>query len=49
MDHNELRARIRQLIASGDLPTISPLASGTLSALAGIRRVIIGRSLPDPW
>src|SRR5215468_7934978 len=49
MNHGELRARIRQLIASGDLPAVPPLASGTLSAPAGIRRVIIGRSLPDPW
>jgi hypothetical protein len=48
MDHDGLRARIRQLIASGDLPTISPLASGTLSAPAGIRRISIERSLPDP-
>ena len=48
MDHNGLRSRIRQLIASGDLPTISPLASGTLSAPAGIRRISIERSLPDP-
>ena len=48
MDHHELRARIRRLIASGDLPTISPLASGTLSTPAGIRRISIDRSLPDP-
>lgn len=48
VDHHELRARIRHLIGSGDLPTISPLASGTLSAPAGIRRISIERSLPDP-
>ena len=48
MNHDELRARIRQLIASGDLPTVPSLASGTLAAPAGIRRIIIGRSLPDP-
>src|SRR5262249_23917225 len=48
VDHPELRARIRHLIASGDLPTISPLASGTLSAPPGIRRISIERSLPEP-
>ena len=47
VDHHELRARIRHLLASGDLPTISPLASGTLSAPAGIRRISIERPLPD--
>jgi hypothetical protein len=46
MNHDELRARIRQLIASGDLPTVSSLASGTLAAPAGIRGIVIGRSLP---
>ena len=48
MDHTELRARIRRLIASGDLPTVPPLESGTFSEPAGIRRIIIERSLPDP-
>ena len=48
VDHQELRARIRRLIASGELPTISPLASGTVSAPEGIRRIGIERSLPDP-
>jgi len=48
VDHHELRARIRRLIASGDLPTISPLASGALSPPEGIRRISIERSLPDP-
>ena len=48
VDHQELRARIRRLMASGNLPTISPLASGTLSAPEGIRRISIERSLPDP-
>ena len=48
MNHDELRARIRQLIASGDLPTVPPLATRTLSAPAGIRRIMIDRSLPDP-
>jgi hypothetical protein len=48
VDHHELRAKIRHLIASGDLPTISPLASGSLSAPPGIRRISIERSLPDP-
>ena len=47
VEHHELRARIRHLLASGDLPTISPLASGTLSAPAGIRRISIERPLPD--
>jgi hypothetical protein len=48
VEHHELRARIRRLIASGDLPTISRLASGPLSAPEGIRRISIERSLPDP-
>src|SRR5262249_2544371 len=47
VDHHELRARIRRLIASGDLPTLSPLASGTVSAPGGIRRISIERPLPD--
>ena len=47
VDHRALRARIRRLIASGDLPTISPLASGTVSAPGGIRRISIERPLPD--
>ena len=47
VDHHQLRARIRRLIASGDLPTISPLTSGTVSAPGGIRRISIERPLPD--
>ena len=35
VNHGELRARIRELIAPGDLPAVPPLASGTLSALRG--------------
>ena len=48
VEHHELRTRIRRLIASGDLPSISPLTSGPLSAPEGIRRISIERSLPDP-
>ena len=50
MDNNELRARIRQLMASGDLPPLPPLANGTLSgpAAARVTRVVIGRPMPDP-
>ena len=42
MDNNELRARIRQLIASGDLP---PLPG---PAAVRVTRVVIGRPTPDP-
>ena len=48
VDQHELRARIRRFIVSGDLPTISPLSSETFSAPAGIKRISIERSLPDP-
>ena len=50
MDNNELRARIRQLMASGDLPSLPPLANGTLPgpAAARVTRVVIGRPTPDP-
>ena len=49
MNHDELRVRIRQLIASGELPSAPPLSDGSLSGqVAKIRRIVIGRSLPDP-
>jgi len=49
MNHVELRARIRQLIAPGELPSAPPLSDGSLSGQAAkIRRVVTGRSLPDP-
>ena len=50
MDNIELRARIRQLIASGDLPPLPSLANGSLSGPAAARAtpVVIGRPTPDP-
>jgi len=50
MDNNELRARIRHLMASGDLPPLPPLANGTLSGPAAARAtpVVIGRPTPEP-
>ena len=51
MDQDALRGRIRQLIAFGDLPPAPPLSDGTLSGHAPkmkIRRIVIGRSSPDP-
>ena len=49
MDQNELRARIRQLMASGQLPPVSTLPDATLPGRAvRVRRVVIGRSTPEP-
>jgi hypothetical protein len=49
MDHDELRARIRQLIASSQLPPVSTLPDVILPGRAvRVRRVVIGRSTWDP-
>ena len=47
MDHNELRARIRQLMASGDLP--APLGDKLHPGQAvRVARTVIGRSTLEP-
>ena len=49
MDHDELRARIRQLMTSGHLPPVSTLPDVILPGRAvRVRRVVIGRSTLDP-
>jgi hypothetical protein len=49
MDHDELRARIRQLMASGHLPPVLTLPDVILPGRAvRVRRVVIGRSTLDP-
>ena len=49
MDHDALRARIRQLIASGQLPPVPPPANGTLSGSpVRMTRIVVGRSMPEP-
>ena len=47
MDHSELRARIRQLMASGDLP--APLGDKRHPGQAvRVTRTVIGRSTLEP-
>src|SRR5258705_8533001 len=47
MDHSELRARIRQLVASGDLP--APLGDKLHPGQAvRVSRTVIGRSTLEP-
>jgi hypothetical protein len=49
MDNNELRARIRQLMASGDLPPVPPLADKNLPGHAvRVTRTVVGRSTLEP-
>jgi hypothetical protein len=49
MDHNELRARIRQLIASGDLPPVHPLTDKTPPGQSvRVTRIVIGPSAREP-
>ena len=49
MDHRELRARIRLLMASGELPPGGSLADKILPAQAvRVTRVVIGRSTWRP-
>jgi hypothetical protein len=49
MDHRELRARIRLLMASGELPPGGSLADKILPAQAvRVTRVVIGRSTGGP-
>ena len=46
MNHEELRARIRKVIASGELP---PVPNAALAGRAArTTRIVIGRSLPEP-
>ena len=48
MDNNELRATIRQLMASGDLPPVHPLTDKTPPGNAVRARVVVGRPMPEP-
>jgi hypothetical protein len=49
MDEGELRARIRQLMASGDLPPVYPLTDKTSPNQAvRITRMVVGRSMLEP-
>ena len=49
MDHSELRARIRQLMASGQLPPVPTLPDAILPGRAArVRRIVIGRSTLEP-
>ena len=49
MDHNELRARIRQLMASGELPPGRlTLADKIPGHAVRVTRIVIGRSTREP-
>ena len=49
MDHNELRARIRQLMASADLPPVHPLTDKTPPGDAvRVTIIAVGRPMPEP-
>jgi len=49
MDNNELRARIRQLMASGDLPPVHPLIDKTPPGQSvRVTRIVIGPSAREP-
>ena len=49
MDDSERRARIRQLMASGQLPPVSTLPDAILPGRAvRVRRIVIGRSTLEP-
>jgi len=49
MDNDELRDRIRQLMASGDLPPLPPLADKNLPGRAvRVTRTVVGRSTREP-
>jgi len=49
MDNDELRDRIRQLMASGDLPPLAPLADKNLPGRAvRVTRTVVGRSTLEP-
>jgi len=49
MDHSELRARIRLLMASGELPPGGSLADKILAGqVVRVTRVVIGRSMWGP-
>jgi hypothetical protein len=48
MDHDELRARIRQLMASGDLPPVHPLTDTPPGNAVRITMLAVGRPMPEP-